>query len=74
MEDEHEPLEQYEVEFWQYIRTSVQVWATSEDEAVHLIESWDVSKDVDGEYRVDWGNCYSNMTDGEHPENARIIG
>lgn len=71
MEDEYE---QYEVEFWQNIRTSVQVWATSEDEAVHLVESWDVSKDDDGDYRVDWAGCYSRMTDGEHPEHARVIG
>jgi len=73
-EDEHAPLEQYEVEFWQNVRTSVQVWATSEDEAVHLVESWDVSKDEDGEYRVDWHNCFERCTDAHHPENARIIG
>jgi len=64
MEDEHAPLLQWEVEYWQNTRYWVQVWATTQEEALDFVESWDVTNvDFDG----------AQATDADHPENARLI-
>ena len=57
-------MQVYEVEYWQNTRYWVRVEAESEEEALHFVESWDVTN-------VDFAGAQA--TDADHPENARLI-
>ena len=60
IEEEYEEEGEYEVFFEQTIYTSVQVWATSQEEAEALVENWDTTK-------VDFSGTWERAHDAERP-------
>ena len=56
-------LRSFEVYFTQELHCRVMVDAHDEDEAVELVESWDVD-------RVDFASAQRNAYDADHPMNV----